>query len=290
MKMSAALRSLVLACFLMLAAVPAFAGQSFSALYVFGDSYADVGNIYLATNGAEPQSPPYFLGQFSNGPIWVEYVAASLHVPVGPSLVGGNDYAFGGALVTAPLVTPQGTVPSVPQQVGLYLSAHGGKADPNALYLIEGGGNDILLGSGNPEALGFKIAVNIALSELALRQAGARHFLIPNLFNVGLLPAAAARTVFAAAASKSTNQWLNLLVSLEQHVEGVSILRVDAFALLNAIVKKPANYGFVNVTTPCLTTTTVCANPNQTLFWDVEHLTESGQLDLAAAVEKVLSE
>lgn len=286
--MSAALRPLVLAGLLALAGLPAFAEHAYSALYVFGDSYADAGNIYVATNHTEPLSPPYYMGQFSNGPIWVEHVAASLSLPLGPSLLGGTDYAFGGALVTAPLVTPQGTVPSVPQQVGLYLNGHGGKADPGALYVIEGGGNDILAGSGKPEAIGFQIAVGIALSELALRQAGARHFLIPNLFNVGLLPAAAGHTAFAAAATQVTNDWLTLFLELEEHLEGVSIIRVNTFALLNDIEKHPARFGFVNVTTPCLTTS-ICADPDQTLFWDMEHLTEAGQLDLASAAETALA-
>ena len=286
--MSASFRRLVVPGLLLLASLPALAAIPYSALYLFGDSYADVGNIYVATKGAEPLSPPYFNGQFSNGPIWVEYVAGSLGLTIEPSLLGGTDFAFGGALVTAPLVTPQGTVPSVPQQVGLYLNAHQGKADPNALYVIEGGGNDILAGSGKPQELGFQIAVGVALSELALRQAGGRHFLIPNLFNVGLLPAAAGHTAFAAAATNATNVWLDFFLGLEQHLEGVSILRLNTFQLLNAIERNPQQYGFLNVTTPCLTTVGVCADPNQTLFWDMEHLTESGQLDLAAAADEVL--
>jgi phospholipase/lecithinase/hemolysin len=289
--MPVALRRLVLASLLFLAGLPAFAEHhTYSALYLFGDSYVDVGNIYLATNRAEPLSPPYYMGQFSNGPIWVEYVGQSLGLTVEPSLVGGTDYGFGGALVTAPFVTPLGTVPSVPQQVGLYLNAHGGKADPDALYVIEGGGNDILAGSGNPETLGFKIAAGIGLSELALRQAGARHFLIPNLVNVGLLPAAAGNASFASAATQVTNQWVNVLLGLEEHLEGVHILRVNAFKLLNEIEEHPARFGFVNVTTPCLTTTTECGDPSQTLFWDAEHLTEAGQLDLAAAAEAALED
>ena len=285
--MSASVR-FVLAGLLLLAGVPAFAAQNYSALYLFGDSYADVGNIYVATSGAEPLSPPYYFGQFSNGPIWVEYVAASLGVPVAPSLLGGSDYAFGGAMVLAPLVTPQGTVPSVPQQVALYLAAHGGKADSNALYVIEGGGNDILAGTGSPAVLGFKIAAGIALSELALRQAGARHFLIPNLFNVGYLPAAAEKTAFAAAATEAVNGSLDLFLGLEAHLEGVSIRRVNTFGLLNSIEKNPAHYGFVNVATPCLTTV-VCADPNQTLFWDAEHLTEPAQRDLATVAVAALT-
>src|SRR5580698_8826324 len=109
---------------------------TYDAIYVFGDSYCDVGNIFIATQGAEPPVP-YYNGRFSNGPIWIEHVAGGLGLPMTPYLAGGTDYAFGGAFATAPQPIPGGTIPSVPQQVELYLSLHGGKADPNALYVIE---------------------------------------------------------------------------------------------------------------------------------------------------------
>jgi phospholipase/lecithinase/hemolysin len=173
-------------------AAPA-ATPTYANLYVFGDSYCDVGNIFAATGGAFPP-PPYYNGRFSNGPIWLDHVAGFLGVPFKASLLGGTDYAFGGAWVTAPQPIPGGFIPSVPQQVELYLGEHGGKADPNALYVIEGGGNDILDTTiGTPSALAYQIAMGIVASEQMLRQAGARHFVIPNLFNVAILPAAAAK-------------------------------------------------------------------------------------------------
>jgi len=54
---------------------------SYDALYVFGDSYCDVGNIFTATGGAEPAAP-YYDGRFSNGPIWLDHVAGFLGVPL----------------------------------------------------------------------------------------------------------------------------------------------------------------------------------------------------------------
>ena len=100
---------------------------SYDALYVFGDSYCDVGNIFTATGGAEPAAP-YYDGRFSNGPIWLDHVAGFLGVPLKAYLLGGTDYAFGGAWVTEPQSIPGGeTIPSVPEQVELYLGQHGGK-------------------------------------------------------------------------------------------------------------------------------------------------------------------
>ncbi len=260
----------------------------YDALVVFGDSYCDVGNIFVATGGAEPAAP-YFNGRFSNGPLWVDHVAGFLGVPLTPALLGGTDYAFGGAWVTAPQPIPGGAIPSVPQQVALYLSQHGGKADPRALYVLEGGGNDILgTTTGSPQALAFKIASGIAASERALRKAGARHLVIPNLFNVGLLPAAAGNQSFAEAASQATNRDLDALLADERRGEDVLILRIDVFSLMNAVEADPTHFGFVDITNPCLTPTAECGNPDHTWFWDTHHPTEFGQAFFAVTLENAL--
>ena len=262
------------------------ATPSYDALYVFGDSYCDVGNLFLATAGAEPVAPYYDM-RFSNGPLWVDHVAGFLGVPFKASLQGGTDYAFGGAWVTEPQSATG--VPSVPEQVELYLSQHKGKADPNALYILEGGGNDILdTTSGSPQVLGLQIAEGLAYSELLLRRAGARHFIIPDLFNVGLLPAAAGNTAFATAASAATDKSLDELLAFEQLLEGIHIVRMNVFSLLNAVVTDPSHFGFTDITHPCLTTA-VCADPDHTFFWDTHHPTEFGHSFFAVTLENVLA-
>ena len=263
------------------------ATQTYDAIYVFGDSYCDVGNLFLATGGAEPAAP-YYMGRFSNGPIWIEHVAGGLGLPMKPSLAGGTDYAFGGAWVTEPQTVTG--VPSVPQQVELYLSQHEGIADPNALYVIEGGGNDILdTTGGSPDALGFQIATGLAESELLLRRAGARHFVIPNLFDVGLLPAGQANAAFDDAASVAIDKYLNQLLALEDFLEDIHILRLNVFSLLQSVETDPTHYGFTNITTPCLTTT-VCSDPDHTFFWDTHHPTEFGHDLFAVTLEVVLAQ
>ncbi len=271
------------------------ASSTYDAIYVFGDSYCDVGNIFIASGGTIPLSPPYYLGRFSNGPIWVEHVAGAMGLPMTPYLAGGTDYAFGGAWVTQPQVTPQGTIPDVPQQVGLYLSGHGGKADPKALYILEGGGNDIVgnLSTGiSAQQLGFEIATGISEGELLLRRAGAKNFLVPDLLNVGLLPAAQANPSFATAASVATNNSLNTLLAIEGLLEGIRIRRVDVFGLMQAVQTDATHFGFANITTPCVNPVTeaVCSDPDHTLFWDTFHPTEFGQSFFAVTVEAALSQ
>src|SRR5215472_12204878 len=262
---------------------------TYEKLYVFGDSYCDVGNLFAATKGAVP-SAPYYNGRFSNGPIWVDHVARLLGVSLTPSLSGGTNYAFGGAWVTAPQPLPGGAfIPSVPQQVERYLRRHGGKADPNAMYILEGGGNDILATTtGSPQSLAYQIADRIVDCAIMLREAGAKHFIIPNLFDVGLLPAAEGNASFASAASTATNGFVNSLLALEYDPQEIQILRMDVFGLLNALQTDPAHFGFTDIATPCLTNAR-CADPDRTFFWDMHHPTEFGHVCLASTLENALA-
>src|ERR1043166_3910427 len=73
-------------------------GAPYSAIYAFGDSLTDTGNVSLATAGLVPVSPPYADRSFSNGPVWVQDLAQKVGIPaLQPSLAGGSNFAYGGA-------------------------------------------------------------------------------------------------------------------------------------------------------------------------------------------------
>ena len=61
----------------------------YTGLYAFGDSLTDTGNTSLASGGASP-GPAYFNGRYSNGPVWVEYLARDprLRPPRGSRVLG----------------------------------------------------------------------------------------------------------------------------------------------------------------------------------------------------------
>ncbi|MDZ4862057.1 MAG: SGNH/GDSL hydrolase family protein, partial [Gemmatimonadota bacterium] len=139
------LRALSLVGALVIALVSAQA-SAYSALYVFGDSLSDTGNVFAATGGTNPP-PPYFNGRFSNGPVWVETLSTNLGLgAVNPSLLGGKNFAWGGATTGG---TPPPAIPgtSLTQQVAGYLVGVGGVADASGLYVVWGGGNDVRAGN-----------------------------------------------------------------------------------------------------------------------------------------------
>jgi outer membrane lipase/esterase len=66
--------------------------QPYSRIFVFGDSLSDTGNLHRLSGGAIPPAT-YPAGRFSNGPLWIEYLAEHLEV----SLLPGDNRAVGGA-------------------------------------------------------------------------------------------------------------------------------------------------------------------------------------------------
>ncbi|HEY8228960.1 MAG TPA: autotransporter domain-containing protein [Rhodanobacteraceae bacterium] len=114
----------------------------FDHMVVFGDSLSDDGNLSLAL-----QLPQIVRFTTNPGQTSVENVADFFGMPMTPALAGGSDFAFGGAgLVNNSPGTPL-SVPVLPAQLGMYLQATGGQADPNTLYAVWGGANDIFYGA-----------------------------------------------------------------------------------------------------------------------------------------------
>jgi outer membrane lipase/esterase len=126
-------------------------------MYVFGDSLSDSGNnaVALAPNVTPVPIPgnafiptyPYPSGRYTNGEVWAQTLAFLLGLNADPSLLGGTDFAFGGAQTgpVGPISLSGATVPpSLETQVALFLAQHGDTAPSTALYIVAGGGEDVL--------------------------------------------------------------------------------------------------------------------------------------------------
>src|SRR6185295_12709203 len=130
-------------------AVPTQA-QQFSQVYVFGDSLSDAGYFRPVLGAAGvPPSLLAILGRFTTapGPVWSELIASHYGAPTGPSNANnGNIFAQGGARVAQnSSATPAGAAQRpITTQVNEYLTRAGGSADPNALYAIWAGANDVI--------------------------------------------------------------------------------------------------------------------------------------------------
>lgn len=267
------------------AAMNILAGSPFSRIVVLGDSLSDTGNFYVLSGGS-PASPPYAAGRFSNGPLWVEYLAEDL----GMQIAAGDNYAVGGA-TTGTLNSnnaPGETYPGLQQQLASLLAAHPNGLDPDALYTLWIGANDFfvaLAGPPTPQAIAAMIGAGVGNTAAAIQTlwaAGARHIMVVNIPDLGLTPFAlgSGMAPVITGISATYNQYLaGALAQLEQ--AGIALIEVDSFATLQAMVNDPAQYGFANVIAPALYVPG--SDPDQFLFWDPVHPTTVGHEVLAAA-------
>ncbi len=61
---------------------PEVQSNRISKVIAFGDSLSDTGNIFNASQWRFPNPDSWFLGHFSNGFVWTEYLAQGLNVPL----------------------------------------------------------------------------------------------------------------------------------------------------------------------------------------------------------------
>jgi phospholipase/lecithinase/hemolysin len=277
--------------------------RGFNQLVVFGDSLSDTGNLSKGLGGLFPPSPPFFDGRFSDGPLWLEYLAPELGISqVIDFAVGGS--TSGRSNIASLLAAGQdlGKLPGVLDQIDLFagqLAASGApQANPNALYVVWGGANDFLALPQDPLAAIRSVLAsvgNVAQAVTTLAGLGAKTILVPNLPDLGVTPFVATRnlTIQATIFSSLFNTLLlGTLGSLESDL-GIDIVQVDTFSLSEAIARRPSEFGFTNTTTPLfqqlVNQPTQLVNPGTFVFADDFHPTTAVHRLISDAVERSLS-
>ena len=268
----------------------------------FGDSLSDTGNVWYATGGFPP--PPYFQGssgmapdftggQWSSpeGPSWPTVFAFGFGQTATPSLVGGNNFAWGGAR-TGINPDPSGVL-WLDQQVGLYLLPYqlsGTSPGPGTLVSIMIGGNDVANNLGDAAAIEAGIASIVSQIE-GLYGIGVRQFLVANVPDIGATPLFqaldAATPGTAAFATGFTLQWNAALEAALHELElpGAVINSFDFFSF----AKDPELLAvFDNTTDACLTGTSICSDPASYFYWDPFHPSSTSHAFLAEGLYQSL--
>ena len=248
---------------------------TFSNIVAFGDSLSDNGNMFSLTAGYTPDSQHYYEGRYSNGRVWVEYLADLLQ------LSGAlDDRAYGGA-------TSGGTLPpGLKIQVQTFVVSH--TLSQNSLVTVWIGGNDYIYGSGN-----YATAVSNLLDALEmLAQAGARHILVMNLPNLGAIPrfnGSSATSSSALAFTTNFNESLRaVLTTFTSENPSVALYSFDAFSMFEELHAHPATYGFSNVENTNPDYGVSFENQGKYVFWDDIHPTTEAHSLIANQVATFL--
>ena len=246
--------------------------ELYSSVTFFGDSLTDGGYFSPITQGKLGIKES---GQFTTNPdnVWATSFAEQLGTTAVPIVYlgnqAGNNYAIGGARAGKDIVnTDFGVnvpVASVNTQVNGYLANK--KVDPNGMYVVWGGANDLLAAAANP-ANAINTISSAAGSQVAaikaLKDNGANYILVPNIPDIGLTPTAIA----AGAGFQSSGTMLANLYNQTMYsgavATGANIIPLDTFSLLQQVAANPKAYGFTNMTQKACNTSSslLCGSSN----------------------------
>jgi len=257
---------------------------------IFGDSLTDTGNAF-AVQGFP--FPPYYKGRFSNGPVWVEYLAPMLNFPAPvASNDGGVNYAYGGATsgfgesndvccssTCCCTYNDGGDLHGLfsGNQTAVYLASH--QPNSKTLIVIWIGANDII--QFYPTATSM---ANIAAELSLLISKGVKYFLLLNMPDLGLAPLYY-NTTFQAlatgAASFFNGALLTTISSIKANHTDVTFYTPNIFALSGdtPFVQERGVFNIgarvlirVNETNPN-SKIIISANASTIAWWDTEHPT-----------------
>jgi outer membrane lipase/esterase len=279
------LKNIFITCVLLFMPLSAVLADKIHEIVAFGDSLTDTGNYYALSGNTNPASPPYYNGHFSNGPVWVERLAWRLGIPAPvASSQGGTNYAYSDARTGGGVNTSQAgiVVPNIGSQISDYLTNHRPKA--NQLFVIWGGGNDFIYDFIYGSQTNPQVPVNNLKNHItALANAGAKNFVVGNLFLLGKTPLIinlyyGAYVQYFNAMSQDFNTKLDSMLCQLRSKLGINIYRLDAGSLFQNIQANPSAYGLVNAFDPAKSGDigapgVVAPNPNEYLFWDGVHPT-----------------
>ncbi|WP_454784247.1 SGNH/GDSL hydrolase family protein [Legionella sp. WA2024007413] len=314
-------------------------------VYFFGDSLSDSGfnNTFTLINGIPDKAPTFTT---FNGYTWAQYVAHDImgtpllppgtlfpttndkmtnnttpifvdpSKPPAPPIVplpNGFNFACGGSRTVAEPGIDFYWAPSVQRQVQNYLSSAPQKLDPNAMFFIWSGANDMLYGiSAQLNPIAFMQLIDVTTTQIVqqievLSARGAKRVVVLSLPNIGVTPfinqlAVAIGDPSLPGAIKNLsfmfNSLLNQKLGAVAKRHKVKILYFDTYAALdnlisNAQAGEPTvisgiSFLFQNVTTPVCTAplAILCQQTsNNYLFADSVHPTDMAHHALALEVE-----
>jgi phospholipase/lecithinase/hemolysin len=241
-----------LLCFVLPFGATVFASP-YSQIVAFGDSLSDNG-----------PADGYGLGVFSNGPVWVDYLATHLGV-------GLLDMAYGGARTDYHPATSS-EIWGFGWQIEEYIT-NAGTADSDALYTLWIGGNDLLNITGDPTPVIGNAVTNIALGINNLIAAGAENVLIMNMPNLGTTPLMNGYNspplyndpVGGALLAGAFNQALDF--AIDPYRSAINLFEVDVFTMMGQFIADDYfdNYTNMLIDDPL--------SSDSYMFWDEIHPT-----------------
>ena len=260
------IKTCFLAATVTLAALINGGGQStntpiYKALYVFGSSWADTRN------------GPYYLGHWSNGPMWPEYLSTNL----GLAYISGNNFAVGGSRVDDVLNQVNAFIAPTNAQFSLF-HLWAGYTD---FYDTDSLTND-LVWNGR-----IRTRVNtISNAVTKLYAKGARTIVVPNVFDRSHDPDfitlwkndSTSQMLYSERINSFNSALAVALGAIDNAKPDLRLLTFDFHSKFDELTTNFALYGFTKanpnaLNDPSMTNTSFSGPGEDYLYWDGHHAT-----------------
>jgi outer membrane lipase/esterase len=232
----------------------------YSGLYVFGDSLFDSGGnaTAIATGNGIPGvratnlvGPTYQAGSGeASGRISPQFIAENLGIELTGSEFGGTNYAVGAHKsddTLESITALGGTYSAAAGEFNSYfydLSLNGGSVDPNALFVLNGGGNDLGAIINGDFVSYTQIASNLLASAKALADNGAGYIVITDVPNFPVSPTASVLPdVFNEFLTNAVLDQNELLLAGVQAMDA-NVILLNTYKFSEELFADPSAFGF----------------------------------------------
>lgn len=278
----------------------------FNRAIIFGDSLSDNGQFDGMSWLIEKKIHTRLTnGHFSNGSVWNEYlfpdqkrgIARITFTPLwkksddfGDNTGNRNanvNYAVGGATYLPGGLIASQFVPTLSKQLDSFINSKSSKPNTisaDTIITVWAGGNDALDVVTNGGSIPIKASLvkdQLSASLDRLYEAGARHFLVPDMPDFAKVPRFLnSHTSAPQETTEAFNKVIGESVSefRKKHPDAI-VYAPDISGMLGTVIQNPDVFGYQNVTDACIRTAECNKAPtgselqNTYLFWDDIHPT-----------------
>ncbi|PSV16012.1 thermolabile hemolysin [Photobacterium kishitanii] len=265
-------------------------------IVAFGDSLSDTGNTFNGSQWLFPNSNSWFLGHFSNGLVWTEYLANAKHLPL-------YNWAVGGAAG----VNEYGILTGIYDQISsfnTYMKSAKNYNIGNTLFTLEFGLNDFMNYGRNVT----QVKSDYSTALIRLTDIGAKNILLMTLPDASKAPqfkySSAEKVALVSKQIKQFNAFIKEQAAYYK-AKGINITLVDAYKMFENVTSNPQKYGFINAKDACMdinrssskdylishNLTNDCAQngSDKYVFWGVTHPTTAMHKYIAQQIINQLS-
>ncbi len=273
-------------------------GATVERIVAFGDSLSDTGNIFNDLQWTFPTPHAWFLGRFSNGPVWTEYFADMTGKPLA-------NWAIGGAETKHSNVFIKGLDAQV-DSFGKYVARARGYDPSRTVFTVLAGANDFMNDRSPQIDAVFAVTRRLEASLEKLATLGARKIVLLNLPDISRTPAFRDDPAQASLVRDKTRLYNEVLTAMAARVNkthGTDIQLVDLAGMFAQVLESPDRFGFHDTEHSCLNmptekktdyltgpSMTPGCDPDGYVFWDRVHPTTKVHRLIAERVFAAVSE